>query len=570
MSIRTNYKSRDEWKKIINNLSASDFQNLVYDLLKALKFSEVRQRGGGPDGGRDLQATYIYPRPNGEKQEVKCWMQCKKQKKGVSFEEIHADISTASSQRIDEYYILSNVDTTPDCKNRIDGGRNTWFCKIVDWSGLKFQDILFSYPDICKYYFPDEQVPPVIDIKRPSTAIELSSNIGKRFGLRLKFNTSKKFNPNNPSEVAEVLKEGLLNLKDVDANIRAIVYQKISMFFFSIERTEDALMLLNMSLDITPKSIEALLNKGYILEKIDDIEESNKCYDEILEIDADNKFALNNKAHNLRRLGQYDDALKLVNNALEVDSKFIIAIMTKVEVLKDIKKSKDALVFLEEREDLIEKSINLQEQKVLLYIEMLDLKKAYEFNEEILKRDANNINAINNKGVIFEINSKFQKTEKYLPLALECFEKTIHNDNNFSLGWSNKAVVFINTGHLDNAEKIIDEAYMQFPKDARVLDKKGTVLLLKGKAKKAITYFEKALRLWVKEEFLLNKAKAQLKLKHWMEAKEDVDCLLKNNPKKSEAWAIKGEALKHLRQPGVKKCFENAEEFKEKPISLLE
>ena len=564
------YKTRDEWKLIINNISDSDFQNLVYELLNALGFTHVKQRGGGPDGGRDLEATYVYPRPNGDKQEVKCWLQCKKQNKGVSFEEIHTDIGTASSQRIDEYYILSNFDTTPDCKNRLESGKSSWLCRIVDWSGLKFQDILFSHPNICKYHFPGEEVPPVVDIKKPSAAIELSSEVGKRFGLKLVFNTSKKYNPENPSEVADIIKEGLLNLKNADMNVLALVYQKVCMFFFSIERTEDALMFLNKSLDITPKNIEALLNKGYILEKIDNLEESNKCYDEILEIDANNKFALNNKAHNLQRVGKYDNALKFIDEALEVDSNFIVAIMTKVEILKGLKKSKEAIVFLDEKDALVQKSIYLLNEKVDLYIDIFDLKNAYRINEEILTRDPNNVNAINNKGVIFEKNSKFQNREKYLSLAWDCFEKAVQKDDKYSVGWSNKIVVLLNSGQIDEAEKIIDVAYSIFPKDAYILNKKGAVLINKGKPREALKYLDKALKLWFKEEFLLNRAQAQLILNHWEEAKQDAVDLLNYNPEKSEAWEIKGKALKHLRRPGVKSCVENAEKFKEKPISLLE
>lgn len=563
-------KSRDEWKKIINDLSASGFQNLVYDLLNMLDFTKIKQRGGGSDGGRDLEATYVYSRPNGEKQEVKCWLQCKKQNKGVSFGQIHEDIARASNQKIDEYYIFSNFDTTPVCKDEIDKGKASWFCKIVDWSGLKFQDILFSNKSICNYYFPDEEIPPVVDIKTPKTMIDLSSELGKRLGLKLEFKINKQVNLNNPSEVADLLKDSLLNLRNVDVNLLALVYQKISMFFFDIEKTEDAIMFLNKSLDITPKNIETLLNKGYISEKIDDVEESNKCYDEILAINGSNKFALNNKAHNLNREGKFVEALKLANKALDIDPNFIVAIMTKVEALNGLKKSKEALAFLDEKGTLAQKSVYLQNKKVDLCIDILDLKEANRINEEILKKEPINIDAINYQGVIFERNSKFQKREKYLSLALECFEKATQQDSKYPLGWSNKVAVYINSGHKDEAERIIDIAYTLFPRNANVINKKGVVLLCREKPKRALKYFDKALRLWYREEFLLNKSKAHLELRHWKEAKEDTERLLKYNPKNSEAWAVKGKALRHLRQPGAKICLANAEKYKEKPISLLE
>lgn len=564
-------KSRDEWKLLINNLSYSDFQNLVYDLLKTLSFTDIKQRGGGADGGRDLEANYTYTRPNGEKQIVRCWLQCKKQDKGVSFGQIHEDIARASNQKVGEYYIISNFDTTPDCKDELERGKNTWVCKIIDWSGLKFQDLLFGYPNICRYYFPDEEVPPIANIKSPKELIRLSSELGNHFGIELELKTDKQVNLNNPSEVADVLKEALLKLDNVDVNLRALIYQKISMFFFAIEKQEDAIMFLNKSLDITPKNIEALLNKGYILEKIDEIEESNKCYDEILKIDRKNKFALNNKASNLRRVGQFDEALEHIDKALEIDPNFIVAILNKANILKGLKKSKEALAFLGEKNDLLEKSINMQATKVDLCIELLDLREAYRINEEILKKDPNYIDAINNKGVIFEKNSKFQKREKYLSLALEWFEKVIKQNDKYPLGWSNKVVSLVNSGQIEEAEKIIDIAYMLFPKNPHVLNKKGVVLLFKGNSREALKYFDRALSLFFEEDFLLNKAQAQLNLRQLDQAKKSSERLLKYNSEKSEAWLIKGQALRHLHQITMANiCFKNAEKFREKPISLLD
>lgn len=428
--IEKNYKSRDEWKKVINNLEFSNFQNLVYELLKALGFGEISQRGGGADGGRDLEAYYTYRRPNGDEFKAKCWFQCKKQASGVSFNQIHEDIARASNHKVDEYYILSNFDTTPDCKDELERGKSTWFCKIIDWTGLKFQDILFNNPNICNYYFSDEEVPPVTNVRRPNEAITLSSEVGKRFGIEFKFNIGKSVDLNNPTVVSEILKDSLLKIQGIDVNLQALIYQKISMFFFGLERAEDALMFLNKSLDITPKNIEALLNKGFIFEKIDEVEESNNCYDEILIIDPNNKFALNNKAFNLNRIGLFEEALVEADKALKIDPDFIIAISNKANALKGLKKLNEALELLNEKKELVDRSIILQAIKVDLCIELIDLKEAYKINEEILSKNPDFIGAINNKGVIFEKNSRFQSRDKYLNLAMDYFEKSFRKKIN--------------------------------------------------------------------------------------------------------------------------------------------
>ncbi|PKP60244.1 MAG: hypothetical protein CVT89_00215 [Candidatus Altiarchaeales archaeon HGW-Altiarchaeales-2] len=567
------YKSREEWKEVINCLSPGDFQQLCYDIISKNGFKNPKLRGGGADGGRDIEAEFGYVIAGKEDIREKCWFQCKRQKQGVSFSQITTEVQKAEDQGIIKFFILSNLDTTPDCKEDIQRWNEKHRCRILDWTGITFQDLLFPLPDVCRYYFPDEELPPMVDAKAPGEVISKSLELGNRFDVRLELKIDKEVNLNNPSEVADFLKEALLKLTNIDVNLRALIYQKISMLFFGIEKSEDAIMFLNMSLDITPNNIEALLKKGYILEKIDEIEESNKCYDEILKNDGKNKFALNNKASNLRRIGQYDEALVFIDKALETDHNFIAAIINKANILKGLKKSKEALAFLDGKNSILQKSINLQTTKVDLCIELLDLREAYLVNEEIRNKNPNYTHAINSKGVIFERNSKFQKRDKYLSLALECFENVIQEDNKYPIGWSNKVVVFVNSGNIDEAEKIIDIAYTMFPKDPHVLNKKGLVLLCKTnhRSKDALKYFDKALKLLFQEEFLLNKAQAQLNLRQWIQAKETAEILLKYNPEKSEGWTIKGHALRQLHQITMADiCFKNAEKFKEKPISLLE
>jgi tetratricopeptide (TPR) repeat protein len=565
------HKSRDEWKKVVHDsLTPEQFQDLCYDLIKRNGFRNVQPRGKGSDGGRDLEGEWAYSIAGKEEIIDECWFQCKRLKEGLNFKEISTEIQKAEDQNIRRFFVLSISDTTAPCKDDIKNWNIKHKCEIIDWSGSKFLDILFGEPDICKFYFPDEEVNPLIDSKNPKQAISLSSDLGKRYGIEIQFDIPKKINLSNPQEIADILKDALIKIEKIDINIKSLVYEKISMFFFSIDRSEDALMFLNQSLDITPKNVGSLLNKVYILEKIDRVKESTACYDQILKIDSKNKFALNNKAHNLMRLGEFEDALKFINAALETDSDFIIAINNKAEILKSLKKSREAIQYLEEKKELVEKSLNLQSTKAGLCIELLDLKEAYKINEEILRKNPNLADAINNKGVIYEKNSRFQKKEKYLPLALEWFEKVIKTDNAYPLGWSNKAAVYIGLGNVEEAKKIIDDAAYLFPKDPYILNKMGNILL-GNNPKEAVKYFDKALNLKFDENFLLNKAQAQINLSQWKEAKENAERVLKFNSEKSDAWLVKGQALRRLHQPAKAEiCFKNAEKYKEKAISLLE
>ena len=566
------YKTRAEWEKLLLDLSPENFEKLCYDILQNNQFQNLNPRGKGGDGGRDIEGELIQKIAK-ETITQKFWFQCKRynNKTPLNYRAFAPEVQKAQNANVDRYVVMSNKDMTSDAKDEIKKWNVSNKCQISDWTGTIFIDILWGCPNVCKTYFPDEEVPLLVDKNNPKTLIQQSSNLGERFDVKITLHVGKGVDINNPHQVADIFKDCLLNLRDVDINVKALIYEKASMFFFSIERVDDALMFLDKSLEITPKNEIALLNKGYILEKTDKIDDSTESYDELLDINPENKFALNNKANNLRRKGELDEALKLVEESLKVDPRLIVAIQTKTEILKTLNRSDEALRFLDSQTYALKKSSLLKELKVRLYIDLIDLKKAYSLNKQILEKNPDDVNAINNQGVIYENNSKYQSKEKYLRLALEWFEKAIHKSKDFSLGWSNKTVALLNAGQINQAEQIIDIAYGFFPKEPYVLNKKGGLLLVKNNPKKALKYFDKALKLRYEEEFLIDRARTHIILHHWREAIRDADFVIKNNEKSSNAWLIKAQASRHLREISKAKIFEEkAKKFEKKPRSLLE
>ena len=568
-------KTSEEWKNIIGKLSPENFEHLCYQLVKAMPgFVNVDLREGSYDSGRDIDAEYRGKAPDGFTEITERWrFECKKYSRGVSFDVISGKINQADLNKIDKLVVMSNMHLTPACKDEIKKIQNNLNSKIIDWTGVHFQDILFQYPDICKEFFPDEELPQrSLDIKRPQELINVTQRAGSHFGIELEIKLKEgQKPPASVEEVADIIKETLLNLKDIDINIKSLIYQQISGLFLSISRKEDALLFIGESLKITPDNVAALLNKGFVLEKLDDLEESSKSYDDALRIDKHNKFALNNKAHNLRRKGNLENALDLVNEALDIDPDFTIAIKNKTSILSSFGKTEEALDFLEYKLKKHQDSRILLESKVDLLIDLLDLKEAMRVNDQILEMDPENIGAINSKGVIYEHNSKYQKPEKYLLLATEWFDKAVSKDKNYPLGWANKIVCLINSGLLTDAEGIVDNVIDMFPTNSYILHEKGRIFLNKDDPKNALKYFNRALRYHFLDKALINKARALLRLRKHKETIETTDKILRYDIKNSDAWHLKGEALKRLHElTKADHCFKKAEEYKKVPRSLLE
>jgi tetratricopeptide (TPR) repeat protein len=342
--------------------------------------------------------------------------------------------------------------------------------------------------------------------------------------------------------------------------------------FMSINRKDDALLFIEESLKITPNNEAALLHKGYILEKMDKLERSNRCYDIILKINKFNKFAYNNKAHNFRRNGNLEDALIFVNEALKIDQNFINSINNKISILRELGKDNEALEFLNPILEKHSDSRTLILAKVNLLIDQLDLRNAMQINNILIEKDQNDLDAINNKGVIFEHNAKFQSPEKFVPLAMECFQMAIDKDKDYALGWSNKIVCLINSNQIEDAEKIMNFIFNIFQLNSYILREKGHIFMNKGDPKKALRFFDKSIKIMSSRDVLIDKCYALFELNKYKEVIQIADNnLLNHDSRDSDAWHLKGIALKKLHQNSrAELCFEKEKEFKKIPKSLLE
>ena len=187
-------RTPEEWKNIIGKLSPKNFEHLCYQLVKAMPgFVNVDLREGSYDSGRDIDATNRGKAPDGITEITEKWrFECKKYSNGISFDDISGDIQQANLNKIDKLVIISNIHLTPACKDEIAKIHDTLNCKVLDWTGVHFQDILFQYPDICKEFFPDEELPQrSLDTKRPQELINVTQRAGSHFGTEKVIRTKK-------------------------------------------------------------------------------------------------------------------------------------------------------------------------------------------------------------------------------------------------------------------------------------------------------------------------------------------------------------------------------------------
>ncbi len=558
----------DYWINLLNSqLTDRDFQYLSRQILQRTGFQSVEVRAKGPDGGRDIECLKIKKLENGEVITEHCWVSCKKQKDQISWPQISQDVTRAANDKIELFMIMSNNDTSNPCKDEIKKWNSQNRCRVIDWCGTKFIESLQLAPDVLKTWFPDEKLPPMFNQTVPAEMINASKKQGAKLGLTLDFQITKKLDLSNIKEVSEFIKEEILKRTDLEVNLRALLYEKISLLFTSIGEIDDAIMFLDKSLEITPNNESALLSKAYNLSIKFKLKLANGVYDKILKLNPKNIFALNGKAYNLMMLGEYETAIKTIEEELAIDAKFIAGIKTKAEILKAMGNEKEALAFLEQHDKFVSDSIPLKLTKVDVLTRLLDLKEAFRLNEEILRVSPNYIKALNQKGVIYERNSRYQKRTEYLELALEQFEEVLKVDKKFSIAWTNKAIMLFSLGDIQQAKTVLNEVSKLLPEFPHYWNKLGVCYMKERKFKKALKCYNKALKMMHDEEFLINKLEILLQMGRYDEIIAESNIESTNE----DLWLIRAGALtqKHeLYKANL--CRKKAEKYHKEPISLIE
>ena len=68
-------KSKDEWKKLILDLTPQEFEDLCFDIIRNNEFKNPQPMGKGADGGRDIEAEFSYKITSSKEITEKCWFQ---------------------------------------------------------------------------------------------------------------------------------------------------------------------------------------------------------------------------------------------------------------------------------------------------------------------------------------------------------------------------------------------------------------------------------------------------------------------------------------------------------------
>lgn len=561
-----------DWNKKILSLTPEQFEELCYDLIESMLFTNLEKMKGGRDKGRDITADLIREEPNGLTTTTEKWFfQCKRYSRGIPFEKISSSIEWAITDRANYFVIMSNSYITPDCREQIEKRTKPHNLKFINWTDKKFQQLLLRYLHLLESYFPEEKIPKAQEKMKPHKVFEIGISIPNKFKNEF-LNLMRLEKEERDEKILEFIRENILNSPDIDSNIKALIYQLLSSISYHKQDIEAALLDLDKALKITPKNRIVLINKGLLLAKIKKYNEAMKCYDMILEINENDKIAWNNKGHCLDKQNKREGAMICFKKAVEIDSNFIIARDNIGVLLKKQHKYREAEEVYDKTLRLFPNSKTTLNKKVDLLIEMKDFAEAYEIINKALEIDPHFIEALNYKGVVLERNGHYQKAEKYNKLALKIFKKVINLDPKFVLGHTNIVACLNNLRKFEEALKYIDKTLKEFPENAIAWSKKGKTLLNLKKLDEALDCIRKSLKIDpILRESLINEGVIYLEKGQYKKALKIANKILKIYDKDEDGWRMKGDAFREMgKRDRAKKYYEKMEKYKIHPKSLIE
>lgn len=115
----------------IGALSPSRFENLTYDLVKAVGLKNATWRTPGADGGRDIEGIAYVRDLSGYELTQRWYVECKRYSSSIDWPTMWGKISYADVQNADVLLLVTNSNPSPVCET-----------KIQEWNASKRRPVI--------------------------------------------------------------------------------------------------------------------------------------------------------------------------------------------------------------------------------------------------------------------------------------------------------------------------------------------------------------------------------------------------------------------------------------------
>ena len=172
----------------LSSLSPVQFENLIYDCVRAIGVRNLVWRTPGRDGGRDLEGKVVVTDIVGTDRLETWYIECKRYNSSIGWPTVWKKVAYADSQGADVFLLATNSNPSPTCETEID----RWNAQkrrpaIRVWRGYSLGHVLATKPHILiSHGLSDERGLEITDITALSQLIlgvVQSANSRHHFGL---------------------------------------------------------------------------------------------------------------------------------------------------------------------------------------------------------------------------------------------------------------------------------------------------------------------------------------------------------------------------------------------------
>jgi len=218
-------------------------------------------------------------------------------------------------------------------------------------------------------------------------------------------------------EEIEKLRLQIGEVSPVTARDLENVMNKANSYFFA-EKYYQSIKLYDVVLEKDPSNINALHNKGFVLTKINRINDALTLYEKILEKHPDDVFTLVNIGIALHELKQFDKAILYFDKVLKRDPDNVFALVNKGYALHYLKQFNESLQCYDKALKINPDDIEALNNKGWVLVSLKKYDEAIEYFDKALILQPKYSLAITNKGQSMLSLKKYDE-------AIECFDKVI-------------------------------------------------------------------------------------------------------------------------------------------------
>lgn len=571
----------EKWKNEIALFSNKyEFQTLSELLMEREGFKNLKQRGKGGDGGRDIVGEKIEYQAGTQIFKKDCWFQCKNKNTEISWNDIIGDIHSANNDKVPYYYILSNQNLSSRTQDEIKKwNNNRENHTIVNdyYTGERYIRTLWRHEDLCKIYFPEEKIPQLSSEKEFKLTIEELRNLEKTYELEIPINFSKN-KVNSVLDLISEFKKSISQISELEDFKRNKIFFYFSALALSQKQMLDAQNFIDSAIKIYPNNIDNLFLDATIKELQYDAPHAKARYNQILKQDPNNFLAKLGVANCFRKIGDYSNALIEIENALKISPDDILGIKLKSETLRLSNRIKEALDYLNTKQIIIEGNNFLKYELVSAYIDLLDFKNAHALCKKLYLNNKFSEYA-NSLGVIFYENAKRTDNPEWsIKLAIKYFNIATELDKNNEFAWSNLLLINLDLSNIKEYNKLEDyisgnglsSPYIKYQEARKqVLD--GIEKKDKKLIKKAIKLFDICIKKHFDWKFVWEKVNVLIYLKNYKEAGRILNNIYEKAKENYDWWNLNYILANYTRLEYPREYYkENAKKYKKEILSMLD